>query len=73
MVQAAHHHRPTLKQVRPRLALQTSDAGLNVLQQNKSFKSKYATKGSLKEAAKGASRFPFFWDPKVQLSPCDVL
>ncbi|EKM54625.1 uncharacterized protein PHACADRAFT_175149 [Phanerochaete carnosa HHB-10118-sp] len=35
MVQATHHHRPTLKQ------------------QNKPFKSKHATKGSLKEAAKG--------------------
>ncbi|KAH8108009.1 ribosome biogenesis protein tsr1 [Cristinia sonorae] len=35
MVQAAHHHRPTLKQ------------------QNKPFKSKHATKGSLKEIAKG--------------------
>ncbi|KAI0084896.1 ribosome biogenesis protein tsr1 [Irpex rosettiformis] len=35
MVQAVHHHRPTLKQ------------------KNKTFKSKHATKGSLKEAAKG--------------------
>ncbi|KAL0956841.1 hypothetical protein HGRIS_002954 [Hohenbuehelia grisea] len=35
MVEAQHHHRPTLKQ------------------KNKSFKSKHATKGSLKEAAKG--------------------
>ncbi|CAL1706457.1 unnamed protein product [Somion occarium] len=35
MVQAVHHHRPTLKQ------------------QNKPFKSKHASKGSLKEAAKG--------------------
>ncbi|TCD68284.1 hypothetical protein EIP91_011250 [Steccherinum ochraceum] len=35
MVQATHHHRPTLKQ------------------QNKPFKSKHATKGSLKEIAKG--------------------
>ncbi|KAH9942361.1 ribosome biogenesis protein tsr1 [Epithele typhae] len=42
MTEGVHHHRPTLKQV--------------ISQKNKAFKSKHASKGSLKEAAKGRIR-----------------
>jgi hypothetical protein len=55
MVAAHHHHRPTLKQVRFDFFILSVDEVLPVIlaQQNKRFKSKHATKSSLKDAAKG--------------------